>query len=317
MKKKKPIFRKTRKGGGTRRSGLLTSLVKSLFPLLFKGPVLFALLLFLAVLLLGWLTEQARRFPRFKVYPKATRCLGRPAWLASSERLTSEVVSEIQGEILARWPVITIFDQDLEEALLENPSSFSPWIESVESFERIYPSRYGIALKLRKPVATFVDGNRSYFIDGKGVVITPVDHLDRGLIRASVPRITEFKKAGEIIPGYPVRNRRLIEGAQVAQEIGVFDDVGIPPSLRIVEINVFNYSEGKKGEAHDVVLYTVENVSILWGRSSRHKAFEGIDPSPRQKALKLKKALDKFPGLKGLTEVNLTQDKVYVTPEDT
>jgi hypothetical protein len=325
MKRKKPIFGKNRKAGGSGPAGLVKTLFSGLLPRLFKGPMLFLLLLLAAVVILGWLSEQARRFPRFRVYGEAVRCLGRPAWLAASERLTSEVVSDIQDEILRRWSALTVFDDDLDRALRERPAAFSPWIESIEAFERIYPSRFRIEVKLRKPVATFEESSRSYFIDANGVVVAPVAYLDQGLVKVSVPRITEFDKAGELIAGRPVWNRRLIEGAAVAAEIAVFDEVGIPPSqLEIDEINVANYQEGRTAArydpghdpARDVILFGNGGVPILWGRSARHKQFEGIDPSPRQKALNLKKVLERFPGLAGLKEVNLTQEKAYVIPED-
>ena len=77
------------------------AIFSGLLPRLFKGPMLFLLLLLAAVVILGWLSEQARRFPRFRVYGEAVRCLGRPAWLAASERLTSEVVSDISRCILS------------------------------------------------------------------------------------------------------------------------------------------------------------------------------------------------------------------------
>ncbi len=290
-------------------------LLRGLSILLRPGPVLFIVILVSSFIFLNLLSGEARSFPRFTVHAEAVHCISRPAWMALSERLTSEVVGEIQKVMLSRFPATSIFGDDVEEALSADPISFSPWIESLEVFRKIYPSRYRLELKLRRPVATFVYRNRSFFIDSSGVVITPVDRLDRGQIKVDVPQITDYGRAGAIVLGRPTVNRRLIEGAAVARELSALESVDLPPSFHIVEINVGGYEEGKKARADDVVLYSPENIPILWGRSSMHPEYQGIDPTPRQKAANLKKVFTRRPGLEGVSEINLTQDKVYIRLE--
>ena len=316
MKRKKKSSRRKGEGGVPRALGAAAWLVQVLFPLLLKGPVLFSLVVGAYFIMLDRFAAAARRDPRFVVEGEAVRCLSRPAWLAPSERLTSAVVGEIAAAIRARHPAMYIFDDGLEREIRTDPASFSPWIEKVESFERVYPSRLRVLFKLRRPVALFRYRQEAWFIDGKGVVVAPLSDLDQGRIAVGVPEITRFGRAGAVVCGRVASNPALVEGAAVAREIAVLDALDLPPELRITEIDVSRYEEGKPFRPDAVVLYTRGDVPILWGRSARHLEFRGIDPSPEKKALNLKRVLLKRPGLRGVLEVNLTQDRPYIRLEE-
>jgi hypothetical protein len=272
-----------------------------------RGIIVSVLFVLAGLVIIEWIARETKSSPYFTVYPQAVRCLSRPAWLASSDRLTAEVVEEIQDRLEA-FPPDSIFSSDLEEALSQDPTLFSPWIASVQGFERRFPSQYQVALKLRRPVAVFQHRNRSFFIDGDGVVIAAVDYLDRGKISTTIPFISGFGQVAGLEEGRTALNDKLVEGAVVAQEIEVFHDLDISSSIRVREIDVSNFGQGKP---EDVVLITDKNVRLLWGRSSLNKKFEGIDPGPLEKANHLKEILEIRPGLRGVHEVTLTFDKIY------
>lgn len=309
MKRKKSSRSKKK----VKRSGLFSqwfwSGLKVQFSRFMTRGAAFGLLLLLGLLLVEWVTHRARDMDFFRVHTKTVRCLGRPEWLAASNRITTEVVGGIQTN-LSRFPSNQIFDETLEKALMNHPDAFSPWIESVQGFERIYPSRYRVRLKLRRPVAVFSESNRSFFIDGSGVVITSVDHLDQGRISSDLPLITGFGTAHPVREGLSTRNRALIEGAAVAREIEIFKEIDKVSDLRISEIDVARFGEGRPD---GVTLYTGDNVRIQWGRSAQNIRFQGIDPTPMEKAIKLRTVLEDRPGLKGVQEVKLTFKKVQTT----
>ena len=316
MRRRRTSSRGKGGGGVPRALGAAAWLLRVTVPLLLKGPVLFLLVVAAYFLMLDRFAAAARRDPRFVVRGEAVRCLSRPAWLAPSERLTSAVVGEIAGAVYARHPALYIFDDSLEREMRADPASFSPWIEGVESFERVYPSRFRVRLRLRRPVALFRYRRRAWFIDGKGVVVAPLSDLDQGRIAVGVPEITRFGSARPVICGRRAANPGLVEGAAVAREIAVLRALDLPPEAQVTEIDVSRYEEGKPFRPDAVVLYTRGGVPILWGRSARHLEFRGIDPSPGKKAMNLKRVLEKRPGLRGVLEVNLTQERPYVRLED-
>ncbi|MHC4943504.1 MAG: cell division protein FtsQ/DivIB [Planctomycetota bacterium] len=301
MKRKKSFFRKKKKGGGLFNdlAGVFSALGLSR---LFSRAFLFAFLMFAGLLIIEWMAYKARNQGHFTVYPSAVRCLSRPSWLASSNRITTEVVGKIQAH-LSRFSTVQIFNTELEEHLRTDPSAFSPWIEAIESFESIYPSRYRVMLKLRRPVAIFSERNRSYFIDGNGVVITSVSHLDQGRISSFLPLISGFGDAKPVREGRATGNPHLIEGAAVAKEIEILHEMEEFDRLQVTEIDVTNYGSGRPD---GVTLYTGDNVRILWGRSARNLKYQGIDPTPMEKAMKLKEFLDKNPTLENVDMIPVT-----------
>jgi hypothetical protein len=152
-------------------------------------------------------------------------------------------------------------------------------------------------------VAIFSERNRSYFIDGKGVVIASVSHLDQGRISSSLPLISGFGDAKPVREGRLTSNALLIEGAAVAEEIEVLHGMEAFGRFEITEIDVTHYGSGRPD---GVTLYTGDNVRILWGRSARNVQYQGIDPTPMEKAMKLKEVLEKNPTLDNIDTIPVT-----------
>jgi hypothetical protein len=312
LKKKKSTSRATHKKTAGPLAGFAGSPAGRIFTRFLVRGFLVTALVAGGFMTLEWVTRLAQGFPAFTVYPEALRCISRPAWLAASERLTSMLLGDIH-RVFAAYPPDSIFSARLEQAFTQNPSAFSPWIESIETFERVFPSRFRITVKLRRPVAVFAHEGRSYFIDGRGVVITSTDTVDRDAFGFALPVVRGFGDAGYVRDGRAALNKSLVEGAAVGRELEVLDLLGISEFLRIREIDVSRYGEGKP---EDVTLVTEDDVRILWGRSARNPRFRGIDPTPRQKGEKLAALLEKVPGLDGVAEVNVTFDKIFYRLND-
>jgi cell division septal protein FtsQ len=312
LKNKKSTSRKNHRKKASPLAGAAHSFAGRLLTRFMARVLLIVALVAGGFMTMEWVTQLAQGFPAFTVYPEAMRCTSRPAWLAASERLTSSLLGEIH-QVFAAYPPNSIFHDQLEASFKKDPSSFSPWIESIERFERLFTSRYRISVKLRRPVAVFAHENRSYFIDGRGVVITSVDRVENNTFCFALPRVRGFGQTGFVKDGRAALNRRLVEGAAVGRELEALDRLGIGGILRIREIDVSRYGEGKP---EDVTLITEDDVRILWGRSARNSRFRGIDPSPQQKAEKLAALLEKVPGLEGVSEVNVTFDKIFYRLDD-
>ncbi|MFH1998584.1 MAG: hypothetical protein ABIK28_02835 [Planctomycetota bacterium] len=281
---------------------LAGSMLKQILPRFFTKAFLFVCILIAGFLVIEWMANRAEGFANFTVFTRDVRCMSRPSWLASSDKLTTEIIASIQDQ-LARFPTDNIFSHDLEHTLQTNAVSFSPWIESVSSFQRIFPSRFRLELKLRHPVGLFYWQNHSYFIDRLGVVISMVDHLDRGEVTTALPVITGFGEISHLQEGYPTSNRFLLEGAAVASEIRGFENIEELSHIRILEIDVSRFGNGRPD---GVTLFTAGNVRILWGRSARNTRFRGIDPSPTEKTMYLKETVLKNPGFRGIDQITVT-----------
>lgn len=299
--------RKKKSSGSKSAAGALLNdltgvFVHQIIPRFFTRAFLFVCILGAGFLLIEWMAGRAEAFSNFTVNTRDVRCVSRPSWLASSDRLTTDIIASIQEE-LSHYPTETIFSDDLEMALREKAVLFSPWIESIDSFKRVFPSRYRLEIKLRHPVALFYWQNHSYFIDGSGVVIGKVDYLDQGDVTTALPLITGFGEIGRLTEGFPTSNRFLLEGAAVACEIIGFEQFEELAHVRILEIDVSNFGNGRPD---GVTLFTDSNTRILWGRSARNTRYRGIDPSPYEKALQLKQILERSPGFRGIDQVTVT-----------
>ncbi len=304
MTRRKPSSPKRRKG--RKKGGLFSllgnTLLKGGLAGFFVKTLVFVSISAIALLIIGILSGRAKKLSCFVVHTPAVRCISRPSWLASSDRLTAEVVGGIQ-EACSSYPSRSIFDDTFERAFAGASARFSPWIESLESFQRVYPSQYRVKFRLRRPVALFVDQGRSYFIDKSGVVISSVVQLDKGRIKAAVPVITGFGDVVSLSNGEAAPNRRLVEGAAVAREAELIQNMGeLASSISLREIDVSGYG---RGLADDVTLITDRSVRILWGRSSLNSRFSGIDPTPQKKASNLYQLLKERKGLSGISVVNL------------
>ncbi len=278
-----------------------------------------ALTLFLVLswFVIDWMVGKAMALKTYRIDPTCVRCTERPRWLDMSSPAAGDVLAGIR-KALERVGSRSIFDEELipltEKAILDE----CPWVESVVATERAYPSQLKIKVRLRKPAAFFYRRGRKYGVDSDGVVITsrPVsgsgaEAQQKKRVNQNLPVIRGFDltpspRMGEVFPA-----GALIEGAAVADEIHLFDTVfGIEQGDggSLITIGTIDVSGYGRGQPDDVILLTDQGVRLLWGRSARHFRYDGIDPTPEEKANQLRKVCEIHPGLVGLSEVTLTFD---------
>lgn len=269
----------------------------------FMGFVSLFLFLLIAWLMVTWILNQARTIPTYRVDPNVVRCTGRPDWLDMSSGPGRDVLADIKRTVDG-LPNESIFNDAFVRLLRHRIEQGSTWVDDVIAVERVFPAQVRVRLRLRQPLAVFYRRNSGYYVDARGVVID-VFRVDAAEAM-SRPGLAEIKgmsliAAPQLGAVYP--DEALREGAAVAAEVVEMVRILGKRAIEVTAIDVSGY--GRK-QPDDVVLLTGKGVRILWGRSSRHGEYRGIDPTPEEKTRNLDKILKLEPGLKGVAEVKLT-----------
>ncbi len=278
------------------------------------GLVSLFLFLLIAWLMVSWILNRARTIPTYRVDPSVVRCTGRPDWLGMSTGPGRDVMADIKRTVDG-LPNESIFNDAFIRLLRHKIEQGSTWVDEVVAVERVFPAQVKIRLRLRQPAAVFYRRNNGYYVDARGVVIdvfragrtTGIDHV--GLAQIQGMSLIAPPRLGSVYP-----DEALTEGAAVAAEVLQMVRNLPKGALDVTLIDVSGY--GRK-QSDDVVLITKRGVRILWGRSSRHGEYRGIDPTPEEKTRNLAKILKIEPGLEGVAEVTLTfQQPTYTLRAD-
>jgi len=260
----------------------------------------------LALLVVNRIMSEARYLPRFTVDPSRLHCSGKPAWLDMASDPAADVLGEIRTA-LTRFDTTTIFDDTFIGLLQRDICRECPWVEEVAGVERIFPAQVKIRLRLRRPAAVFFRRSRGYYIDSRGVVIDSFPASEKNRIAdKELPEIRGAPLAASPRRGMAVADEALREGAAVAADV---QDLGRFLGQRMIRVSTIDVSDYGRGSPEDAVLVTASGTRLNWGRSSRHAAYKGIDPSVEQKARNLERVLDARPNLSGVAEVTLAFEK--------
>jgi len=274
------------------------------------GFISLFLFLLIAWLMVNWILNQARTIPTYRVDPNVVRCTGRPDWLDMSSGPGRDVMADIKRTVDG-LPNESIFNDAFVRLLRHRIEQGSTWVDDVVAVERVFPAQVKVRLRLRQPTAFFCRRNSGYYIDARGVVID-VFRTDAagGGGRQDLAEIQGMNRVAAPRLGAAYPDEALKEGAAVAAEV-----VDMVRSLgkRAIEVAVIDVSGYGRQQPDDVVLITRTGARILWGRSSRHSEYRGIDPTPEEKTRNLEKILKLEPRLKGVAEVKLTFKKPSYT----
>jgi hypothetical protein len=260
----------------------------------------------LALIVVNKIMSEARYLPRFTVDPSRLHCSGKPDWLD----MTSDPAADVLGEIksaLTRFNATTIFDDRFIKLLQRDICRECPWVEEVAGVERVFPAQVKIRLRLRRPAAVFFRRSRGFYVDSRGVVIDTFPAAERDRIAdRDLPEIRGAPLSASPRRGKPVTDAALREGAAVAADV---QDLRRCLGDRMIRVRTIDVSRYGRGRPEDAVLVTEGGTRLNWGRSSRHAAYQGIDPTVEQKAQNLESVLDKRPNLSGVAEVTLAFEK--------
>ncbi len=266
------------------------------------------LLLFLTAswMITRWIMDEARGLDDFTIDPTQVRCSARPEWLDMSSDTASDIMSRVRGT-LSRFRNQSIFNDKFLQLLREDLGRGCPWVEVVVAAEREFPSQLKVRLRLRRPASVVYRRSTGYYVDSRGVIIDAFSiSRKENIAAAGLPVIRGADLSAPPRVGRMFQDDALREGAAVGTEILDLARLLGPLMVPIKSIDVSGYGRGRPD---DVILITEGNTRLLWGRSARHAAYRGIDPSLEEKANNLEKVLADRPGLKGVAEVTLTFQK--------
>jgi len=193
----------------------------------------------------GWVTEEIKN----RVYAAATARLSSPQAVRQSSPQAAEAGNE--GS-----------DENTAAAVQRNIKQMVPWLTDV----RVQTTHNSIRIsgRWRKPIAVVTAGKNKFFLDSNLVVLDymPIDNL-------SVVTVTglEFDKRPPI-PGEVWRGDDLAAGLAVLSRMERMDTAVCPnkPLLREIDrIDVDNFNGRRKKTEPHIVLYTKDNIQIIWG----------------------------------------------------
>lgn len=297
---------KSMNGAGKRTGGLASRL--PLRALWWAGAVLVVAVAAALGTRALWRKTAAR--PEFAVDPLALTPGAYPAWVKGAK-----ITGEIRGRLAQVPSGRSIFDRGLAAAV-GHALQRSPWIAEVTSVERNLPNSLKVTIVFRKPAGLVAMGGRQYMVDKQGRWL-PDDLFARPpeWRGEHLPVIVDRLLRTGPAPGQAWDGPRLAVGARLSE---FFRERGLLKRLDLATIDVTGV--GRKTDP-DVVLVTADGAQIKWGKSSVYAAVSGLERPAflvpdREKLAMLSSKLRDYPGLKGVSYVDLRFHGQVVFAED-
>lgn len=235
----------------------------------------------------------------FRVEPARTRTLQWPTWVPSEWEAQAR-------EIAAARTQFSVFDDAAVDALRAEYEAL-PWVKSVSAVERKLPRTIQLAVTPRAPVALVEAGGERLLVDEQGCVL-PRGTFD-GTVISLLSRITRRNAFAEVpSPGQVWNDEGVADGISVALTLPRLAHYA--PGIQIVEIDVTNSQGRIDPQETEVLLVTSNGVKIKWGRAPRTARFGEL--SPDVKFANLAEVARQFPGLAGVSCINLRFDQADV-----
>lgn len=258
------------------------------------GSVVFFSLLLLAQI--GLWTGRGEAM--YRVHLSHLEAANLPDW--APQLWKGEIAKTLQGA-----ESFSVFDHRALDAARTHLASL-PFVAQVDLVRRVFPRAVGVNLTLRRPIALVRRAGRVYPVDRDGILLPGKPEDAKGGFAFSLPVISGRPFAKQPAQwGERWIEDDLQEGLAVAEEIDPILD--LHPGFRIVGIDLTNLGGKVSPFESEIVLLTDAGTKIFWGRASRKKPYGEL--APEFKRANLQRALDEFPALKGVSELDLRFDR--------
>lgn len=239
-----------------------------------------------------------RREPLFQVDSSHLASAELPPWAPPLWK--SEIERALRG-----GGSFSIFDG---QALLSTRAKIEalPFVERVDLVSRRFPRAIAAKIDLRRPVALVRRAGRHYAIDARGILLPGKPEDAKGGFAFPLPVLM-----GRPFAKQPTSNGEawleedIAEGIAAALEVEAFLD--LYPGFRVTSIDLSNLGNRVSPLDAEITLQTDSGTRILWGRSARKKPYGEL--TPQAKIGNLQRALEEFPALKNVRELDLRFDR--------
>jgi len=226
--------------------------VRSWWPLAAIGVLVLVGLAWLTLVGVSEAIEYVNGQRRFQTTFDRIECNAGPRWIQPQRFL-----SEVRG--LAQAPKrFSVLDEDVRRQI-HSGLKRHVWVQSVESIEPIYPNRLKVELKYRYPVALIHVPGAWMIVDGHGVRLPlrdiPPDALGTCMKIEGI-RTPPPEKAGARWDGPAV-----LAAVRLAEYLAP-----IASRTRLSHINMDNFGGRRDAREAEIVLVTIHNTKIAWGR---------------------------------------------------
>lgn len=225
-----------------------------------------------------------------------------PDWL--DESLLKMILQEAVAMVRRDEATYAQFQNPMESAVLKKIARYyedpknrtvrqNAWIKRIVSIERVPMARYQkieITAEFRRPIGWVNYGNQYYLIDDEGVRL-PGEYNDAERNRMGkllvIAGIELPRLEGEANPDAPAPGKRW-ETADADAGLALMKILNDQPFRhQIATINVSNFNGRVNKLAPQIVLDTVFNTSVLWGRPARDEQFFEVSLQAKLKALQM------------------------------
>jgi cell division septal protein FtsQ len=239
-------------------------------------------------------TRQAGRTSRYRVNAAAVGVSEVPTWLpggAKETGLDRPLALEARSVFDAQLPV------DAAQSALKNP-----WVKNVVSVERGFPNAIKLNIEMRTPVAFLEQGHERIAVDGEWVVLERSSKIAANSLPLVQGPAASAPAAGKRLD--PVRHAAWCEAIDLVTALRAAGDHPALETLRVRAVRVGG-AAGRKPGSPDLSLVTDLALPVRWGIAP------GRDPAApadevRHKLDQLRLALQRWPGLVGLSSVDLS-----------
>jgi len=232
-----------------------------------------------------------------------------PAWFGG------DVEADVRAS-LAELPPQTLRDDAAVDAYAATIARSSGWIKSIDRAAKRYPNRLEIGLTLRTPVALVEGGEGLLLADAEGVVVAPAEKAADYVASHDLPIVHSLNRVKECAPGGSLRDRAVLDGLAVAQEIAPFRDLLRARDLEVVIIDVAGPKRAGATGLSDVDLYTRSGLAIEWGRARSSSRLGVLEPAPDAKIRGLLRVASRSSGVAGIHAIRLQFSPPAVVNED-
>ena len=196
-------------------------------------------------------------------------------------------------------PRASLMTPSLEEDLRAHLTQ-RPWVKGVPEVNKFFPNAVKLRVELRSPVAWRMSPDGDILLDEEGVFLRPLG------LEPSLPEVVVSSGEPSQIPaeGSPFVAGPEQEAAALLKALQPFGDHPALETLRVARVVVGDGRGARRVGDSDLFLEFERGLRVRWGRAPG-SPLAPVEPPVEQKLDNLASVMAEFPGLLGVSVVDL------------